>query len=220
MSYVRISPDNKYVFFEDLSGGIDSMYRVYSVDKDFTATLTINGTSSIFDLEFTQDNFLGILYGFKDSYAEQSVAFYNLNALFASYPTNVNEYSQFTDISKHSKIIPLPNYSQNYVSIKFADSLMTLTGSASGKIIYAMTIEDVKSGILEECTPCTANVSTDSNYVDILDFSLVSSCIGKKSTEVNSSGLSCKNTDINQDGSINGSDVSCIQNMYSKLCVK
>lgn len=61
------------------------------------------------------------------------------------------------------------------------------------------------------CTICIADINKD-NYVNGLDFSLLSSCINKTAAG------SCKVADINGDGKVDNSDFQCLKSQYGKIC--
>ena len=63
----RVSPSGRYVAFEDVSGGVDSMTRIYSLEQDRTTTLSVTGTSVIADMEFLPDDRLALLNGYPGS---------------------------------------------------------------------------------------------------------------------------------------------------------
>ncbi len=46
----RVSPSGRYVVFQDISGGIDSMLRVYSLEHNDTIQLDVFGTSDFTNL--------------------------------------------------------------------------------------------------------------------------------------------------------------------------
>ncbi len=67
------------------------------------------------------------------------------------------------------------------------------------------------------CIPCSADIDKDGK-VNLLDFSLLSGCSGKKASEKDKNGKSCKKSDINQDQKVDDKDLQCLKSQFGKQC--
>lgn len=133
-----VSPSGKYIVFQDISGGLDSMLRVYSLEHNDTIVLDVFGTSNIFDISFLPDDKLISLYGYKGIYKEQYLKVFDLSGLFGSYPSNVNKHKYFTT-NQYSKNITLPDIGRDYFSLSVSDGKLKIYGTGG-----------VNAGILKE----------------------------------------------------------------------
>lgn len=125
----KIAPSGKYFAYQDISGGVDSMLKIYALDYDQTFQLDVVGTSTIFDLAFIDNNKLIVLLGYKDIFDEQFLKIYDLPKLFSDYPKNLNqEYHYFENLNKYSKTITLPNVQQNYASLFIEGNTLNIYG--------------------------------------------------------------------------------------------
>ncbi len=126
----EVSPSGKFVVFEDLSGGVDSILRVYWLAGDDTIRLDFFGTSKIFDIRFLPDDKLVVLYGYKGVYNEQYLKIFDLSGLFKNYPDNIHQqYKIFTDLSQHSKKIVLPPIGKDYFSLGVIGGKLKIYGT-------------------------------------------------------------------------------------------
>ena len=138
----RVSPSGKYVVFQDISGGIDSMLRVYSLEHNETIQLDVFGTSDIFDISFLPDDKLITLYGYRRIYKEQYLKVFDLSGLFAAYPSNIDkQYKYFTNLSQYSKNITLPDIGKDYFSLSVSGGKLKIYGTGG-----------VNAGTLKEYT--------------------------------------------------------------------
>ena len=80
----RVSQSGEYVVFQYISGGVDSMLKVYSLEHNKTIQLDVFGTSDIFDISFLPDDRLVALYGYKGIYNEQYLKVFDISGLFIS----------------------------------------------------------------------------------------------------------------------------------------
>lgn len=126
----QVSSSGKYVVFQDLSGGIDSMLRVYSIEYNDTIQLDVFGTSSIFYFSFLPDDKLVTLYGYKGIYKEQYLKVFDISGLFGSYPSNIDkQYKYFTNLNQYSKNITLPDIGKDYFDFSIADRKIKIYGT-------------------------------------------------------------------------------------------
>jgi len=138
----RVSPSGKYVVYQDISGGIDSMLRVYSLEHNDTIQLDVFGTSDIFDISFLPDDKLIALYGYKGISKEQYLKVFDLSGLFAAYPSNIDkQYKYFTDLTQYSKNITLPDIGKDYFSLSVSSDKINIYGTGG-----------VNAGTLKEYT--------------------------------------------------------------------
>jgi len=118
---ISLSFSNKYLAFTDVLGGVDSAVKIYSIEMDTVTTLYVYGTSSVFDIEFTYDDILAVLNGYPNTFSEQYVIFYDIEALYGNYAQNVNKDAQAPDYFKvtdeFQKTHVLPNVRRNYTSL-------------------------------------------------------------------------------------------------------
>lgn len=136
----RVSPSGKYVVFQDISGGIDSMLRIYSLEHNDTIQLDVFGTSDIFDISFLPDDKLISLYGYKGIYKEQYLKVFDLSGLFIAYPSNIDkQYKYFTNLAQYSKNITLPDIGKDYFSLSVSGGKLKIYGTGG-----------VNAGILKE----------------------------------------------------------------------
>ena len=126
-----VSSSGKYLVFQDISGGVDSMLKVYSIEYNDTVQLDVFGTSNIFDIFFLPDDTLVSLYGYNGLYNEQYLKVFNLPELFATYPSNIEkQYKYFTNLAQYSKIINLPDIGKDYYSLSIAGDKLQILGTA------------------------------------------------------------------------------------------
>lgn len=65
------------------------------------------------------------------------------------------------------------------------------------------------------CSPCAADINKD-KQVNLIDFSILSSCYNKKITATEKNN--CERADINKDQKVDGSDLTCLRSVYGKKC--
>lgn len=138
----RVSPSGKYVVFQDISGGVDSMLRVYSLEHNDTIQLDVFGTSEIFDISFLPNDKLIALYGYRGPDKEQYLKVFDLPGLFIAYPSNIDkQYKYFTNLAQYSKNITLPRIGKNYFSLTTTEGKLKIYGTGG-----------VDTGVLKEYT--------------------------------------------------------------------
>lgn len=141
-----VSSTGKYAAIQDLSGGVDSMVRVYSAKYDQTLRVGFFGTSEIFDFLFTPDDKLVVLNGYKDSYAEQFLSIYDVDQLFSEYPNNVDmQYMLFTNTESATKVITLADIGKNYASLVLKGGKVYVYGTqgTNGNHDASVDLEDL-----------------------------------------------------------------------------
>src|SRR3989344_7658429 len=104
--YAVVSPSGKYVAYQDISGGIDSMVKIYSVERKEAFQLYVYGTSTVYDMLFLPDDSLVVLNGYpEETYANV----YDIALLFSDYPNDLDtQYKYFNDLNNHTKPLLLP----------------------------------------------------------------------------------------------------------------
>lgn len=126
----KVSPSGKYVVFQDISGGIDSMLKVYSIEHNDTIQLDVFGTSNIFDLLFLQDDKLISLYGYRGNYKEQFLKIFDLPGMFTDYPSNVDkQFKYFTNLAQFSTSITLPDMGEDYLNLSVSNGMLKLSAT-------------------------------------------------------------------------------------------
>jgi len=143
----RVSPSGKYVVFQDISGGVDSMLKVYSLEHNDTIQLDVFGTSQIFDIAFLPDDRLIALYGYKGIYKEQYLKIFDLPGLFSAYPLNIDkQYKCFTNLIQYSKEITLPDIGKDYSSLSVVDGKLRIygAGGVDGEILKEYSFDELK----------------------------------------------------------------------------
>ena len=99
-----------------------------------------------------------------------------------------------------------------------ADNTNILVGKESVTLILSTGVSPpvVPTPTPYVCSACDADINQD-GPVTILDFSILSTCFNKKSTDTNK-GVSCNRADINKDGVVTILDFSCLADKFNKLC--
>lgn len=116
----KVSSSGKYMAFEDVSGGLDSTIRIFSLTQNIITTLYVGGTSTIMDYTFLPGGSLAVLSGYPNIFEEQWLTIYNVQSLYEDYKNNIlnNPYpqieNQFSLQNKHSKSLGLSNFGENY----------------------------------------------------------------------------------------------------------
>lgn len=145
----RVSPSGKYVVFQDISGGVDSMLQVYSLEHDEVVQLDVFGTSDIFDISFLPDDKLIALYGYKGIYKEQYLKVFNLSGLFLAYPSNIDkQYKYFTNLAQNSKNITLPDIGKDYFSLLVSGGKLKIygTGGVNAGVLKEYSFDELSGG--------------------------------------------------------------------------
>ncbi|MBU4338735.1 hypothetical protein KKB43_05750 [Patescibacteria group bacterium] len=142
-----VSPSGKYVVFQDISGGLDSALRIYSLEHNENIQLNVLGTSNIFDIVFLPDDKLISLSGYKGNFSEQFLSVYDISGLFISYPSNINkEFKYFTNLNSYERIITLPDTGKDYSSLSVSEGILKIygTGGINAGIIKEYNFDDLK----------------------------------------------------------------------------
>jgi hypothetical protein len=135
---VKVSNFGDYFAFEDVSGGIDSMIRIYSSDLDKTTTLYVYGTSTIMDLVFLEGDVLAVLSGYPGTYDEQWLSVYDIAGLHANYEKTVNpEFDYFTEIEGYKKRLPLNNFGEDYTHLRIStEAVIAHTADPDSFVVF------------------------------------------------------------------------------------
>lgn len=134
---VKISSSGKYLAFEDVTGGIDSTVKIYSLELNKVTILYVLGTSTIFDFTFLDNDELAVLSGYPGIYDEQWLRVTNIKKLYGDYENNILDwpepyYPDYFSIDLNdpsiTKNLELTNYGVDYSSLKIqAESLIAQT---------------------------------------------------------------------------------------------
>lgn len=126
-----VSSSGRYLAYQDISGGVDSVVEVYSVDKGKSVRLDVLGTSQIFDMEFGSGERLFVLNGYEGIYDEQYLIAYDVGGLFSEYPENVRiDGNYFTNVKRYLEQFSLPEKGENYREVKLENGLVKLFGES------------------------------------------------------------------------------------------
>lgn len=126
----QVSNSGKYLAYEDLSGGIDSMVKIYSADLNESFQLVVLGTSTILDMKFLPDDRLAVLSGYPGSYDEQFLNVYNIPVLFANLSKNIDpQYRYFINYDENGYHQKLPEVGQDYKSLVIQDGYLRIFSS-------------------------------------------------------------------------------------------
>jgi hypothetical protein len=145
----QVSPSGKYVVFQDLSGGIDSALRVYSLENDSTRWLTVLGTSSIFDFGFQPNtDRIFIFNGYSGLYDEFYLGYEEVAELFKAdclFRPDVPNWIPSQDCQKYSGGIALPNIGKNYHAFAISEDSIKLygDGGVGAGVIKEYKIKDL-----------------------------------------------------------------------------
>lgn len=130
-----ISDSRKYMIFQDVSGGVDSEIRIYSIEQNAINTLDIFGTSLILDMEFIVNDKALILNGYPDIPDEQWLISYDIPALYQDYQTNVDKYGNLWAAGKYEKRLPIRPVEGNYFDIVEMGKKVSVFGGEQQKPI-------------------------------------------------------------------------------------
>lgn len=126
-----VSGSDRFLAFEDLSGGVDRTVEVYSVDKKDAVRLEVLGTSRIMDMKFGGGDVLLILHGYPDVYDRQFLARYDVAGLFSEYPENVRlDGGYFANVKLRKQVTSLPPKGENYARIEVGEKGVELYGES------------------------------------------------------------------------------------------
>lgn len=125
----EVSPSGKYAAFEDVSGGLDSAIKLYSLELNDTFQLDVLGTSNIGDMVYLPNDSLVVLNGYV---GEMYIRIYDIEGLFKEYPNNIDkQYKYFygSSFTKYPKVINLPSDGKYYHTLSFTDGKLKIYGT-------------------------------------------------------------------------------------------
>lgn len=116
---VAVSANNRYLAYEDIVGGIDSIVYIFSIGFDRPLYLNVYGTSSIYDLLFVGTD-LFILNGYPDTQDEHYLSVYDIDGIFNNISENYNSQHQILQVRDyyHSKR-NLPQLGKGLATLSF-----------------------------------------------------------------------------------------------------
>lgn len=126
------SPSGRFVVFEDLSGGLDTQLRVYTLrnKNNQSHNLEVLGTSRIFSLLFIDSDKLAVLSGYEGMYSEQALFVYDLPGLYKNYPANLGQgVDLFTNVNQYKKIQTLEDIGKDYASMAVSEGKLKIYGT-------------------------------------------------------------------------------------------
>lgn len=146
-----VSPSGKYVVFQDISGGLDSQIRVYSLGHNKDIALDVLGSSTIKYMGFLPDDRLAAINGyfgyFGKEWLGQWLRIYDIPSLFNSYPDTVDsQYNYFKLSDDNLAVVDLPDKGTDYASFSVDGRTIKLFGPGdSGTVIYSLNLDSFSS---------------------------------------------------------------------------
>jgi hypothetical protein len=139
----KISSTGKFLAYEDMSGGVDSVMALFTIDYGKSVTLGVWGTSSIMDYIFLPDDRLVAINGYPDIFDEQWLTLFDLPKIFENFSSNFNEHLYLTPINPtYESTIQLPNAGQTHSKLSFSNGLVQ-TKSKDGRLLVQYKIDDL-----------------------------------------------------------------------------
>lgn len=141
-----VSPSGKYVVFQDISGGLDSQIRVYSVGNNKDVYLDVLGSSTIKYMDFLPDDRLAVINGyfgyFGKEWLGQWLRIYDIPSLFNNYPNSVDsQYNYFKLSDGNPTVVDLPDKGVDYASFSIDGRTIKLFGPGdSSSVIHSLNL--------------------------------------------------------------------------------
>lgn len=169
----KISPSGKYLAYEDMSGGIDSVLALFTVDYGRSVTLGVWGSSTIMDYTFLPDDKLIAINGYPDVFNEQWLSLFHLSKIFDNFSDNFNEeYYLMPSNPTYKSTIKLPNVGESHRKLSFSEN-MVQTKSENGKLLVQYDLDELfmNSGnfTITPKTALTLAYYKDKNNADFVD---------------------------------------------------
>jgi hypothetical protein len=122
----KVSPLGKFLAYEDISGGIDSVMALFTVDYGRSVILGVWGTSTILDYTFLPDDKLIAINGYPDIFNEQWLTLFDLPKIFSDFSNNFNDEYLYLMPSNptYKSTIQLPNVGETHRKISFSDNMV------------------------------------------------------------------------------------------------
>lgn len=143
----RISDSKTYMAFQDISGGIDSMIRIYSAQQNEAVQLDVYGTSSIFDFVFLPGDYLAVMSGYPNILEEQYLTIYNIPGLYKNYPAGLHpEYKAFTTaLNGNKRSVEIPTLTERVNNFRVTNDRLEILGvPANGpKILARLPLNEI-----------------------------------------------------------------------------
>jgi hypothetical protein len=145
----KISPSGKFLAYEDVSGGIDSVMALFTIEYGRNVTLGVWGTSTIMDYIFLPDDRFITINGYPDIFDEQWLSVFELPKIFSDFSNNFNEEYFYLSPSNptYKYTIQLPNVGETHRKISFLND-MVQTKSENGNLLVQYNLDKIlmKSG--------------------------------------------------------------------------
>lgn len=148
-----ISPSGKYVAFQDISGGLDSQIRIYSLDHNKDISLDVLGSSTIKYVDFLPDDRLAVINGyfgyFGKEWLGQWLRIYDTPNLFNKYPDNVDQQYNYFKLSDDSLVVvDLPDKGVDYTSFSVDGKTIKLFGpDNSASAIHSVNLDTLSPNV-------------------------------------------------------------------------
>lgn len=137
-----ISPSGYFLAYTDMSGGVDSVLKLYSAKHDEAFTLGVFGTSAIFDTLFLPNEKLVMLNGYHGLPEEQTLTLYDIPKIVQKVPGNLDEYRYIRLSAGDTKQLPLPKSTKDFDHFNLtSDSLQIL--SKDDEILTKFKLQDL-----------------------------------------------------------------------------
>lgn len=144
-----VSESGNYAAFEDISGGIDSAIRIYSIEQINITTLDVLGTSKIQDLVFLPGDLIAVLLSSPSISDKQWITLYNIPQIYAKYKenllnnTSLQAEKQFLIKDEYVRNLDLPDLNQDYSYLKTSTEGL-LVGTESPEKFHVFNPEQYK----------------------------------------------------------------------------
>ncbi len=138
----EISPSGYFLAYSDMSGGVDSVLKLYSAKHDEAFTLGVFGTSEIFDTLFLPNEKLAMLGGYPGLPAEQTLTLYDIPKIIQKIPGNLDEYHYIRLSAGDTKQLPLPKSTQDFDRFSLTTDTLQVLGKNS-EVLAAFKLQDL-----------------------------------------------------------------------------
>ncbi len=131
----KISPSQAYFAYTDLSGGLDTSFKVYSGVLNKTFTLYTLGPRDIFSLEFLPQDYLVILSGYKQETGtnqEAKLTVINIKKIFKDYPASI-ESNTLKNPDEYIKTMPVSIEEGKITRFELKDGYLRILAVKTGE---------------------------------------------------------------------------------------
>lgn len=170
--YGDISNSGKYYAYDDISGGIDSTFKLYMLDYNKEVLLGSWGTSEIQYYAFLPDDILVSLSGYPDLYDEQYLSVFDVPKLKTEYYKNFDDKGtlKVSNLS-YEVMVTLPNTGQTYRYIGYDEDTGYIKAlNINEAVLVQYTLEQLKlNNSILNITPLQAKAIAFYEHTDRTD---------------------------------------------------